>query len=313
VTRKTQVLIATAIGIVCLVAVAAAERMKNSLSHLAVLHDGEATAAETGREACAEPPAPSPQASEFAATSLPSPPRLAVTPEPPLVGSPVAKSSISPVPPRPDDATVARSAPRADLLPPVTPATAEPPLVETAVAKPPVREDNVWRGEPIQVTPPRSLTGSVVATCLWTPVAKPKAKRQTQKPKGAGPFVGTFFATLDERKELVLPQAVSEQMALPHCVYVTPGPENCLWICNAPALVRLTATLEADSRRLFFAQTVRAAVDRAGRLALPESLWPIGCRRHDFVLIGVGDHFELWNAERFQRYVEQKLEKTSDE
>lgn len=106
-----------------------------------------------------------------------------------------------------------------------------------------------------------------------------------------------------------MPQKASEQLGLPRHVYVTPGPDDCLWLCGAAALERVAATLNADARRMYFAQTARIAVDRGGRITLPESLGPVGCMRQDVVLLGVGDHFELWDAQHLQRYVDQKATK----
>ena len=306
--RKKQIMIVTAVWIGFLVAVAAVARMKSGLPRLTFLESGDAVAAEGCVDLVASPLAPTPQAGEAAVTSPPLPSSPDVMPEPPLAGELSAESTTSPIPPPPLDAKVARSAPSADLLPPVAPATVEPPVLETAAAKQPIREDNVWRGESLQAAPPRSPE-LALAHCLWSTVGKTKARPRTASAKNAGPFVGTFTATLDEQKGLVLPQKVSEQMGLPRHVYVTAGPEDCLWICNAAGLERLTATLAPDAGRLYFAQTTRLAVDRSGRLALPATLGPVACLHTDLVLLGVGDHFELWDVQRLQRYVDRRTTK----
>jgi MraZ protein len=196
-------------------------------------------------------------------------------------------------------------------LPPVVPATAEPPLVETAAAKPQTREDNVWHGEPLPGAPPRPLADSSLALCRWSSVGGKVTTRPRQgtSKHAEGPFVGTFACTLDESKGLVLPQKASEQMGLPRYVYVTPGPDDCLWLCSAAALERVTDKFSADVGRLYYAQTARVAVDRGGRIALPESLGPLDCFCRDVVLLGAGDHFELWDAQRLQHYMEQMATK----
>jgi MraZ protein len=209
---------------------------------------------------------------------------------------------------------VAQTAPGADLMPPVSllpalQATAEPPTFETtsASAKPPEREDNTYSGPARLAAPPRALAESSFALCLWSAVGG-KVNQRTRRSVAHAeePFVGTYLCTLDEQKCLVLPQKASEQMGLPRQVYVTPGPEGCLWISGAAGLERLTAKLGSDARRLYYAQTTRAAVDCAGRIVLPETA---GCFRRDVVLLGVGDHFELWDAERLERYVNRKAAK----
>jgi MraZ protein len=201
---------------------------------------------------------------------------------------------------------VAQTGPSADLLPPVTPSTTEPPLEKTsASAKPPEREDNAWTTPPRLAAVPHAAAESSVALCLWSSVGG-KVKAKVAKRRDDGPFVGTFCCSLDQEKSLVLPQKASEQMGMPRHVYVTPGPDECLWLCSAAGLEKLAAKLSSDARRLYYAQTSRVLVDRTGRIVLPETLGDI---RQDAVLIGVGDHFELWDAQRLQRYVDRKSAK----
>ena len=306
--RKTQVLIATGIWFLSVVGIVAATHMKRGLSRLSSGNMGEVAAAEPGPGESREPPVAPPQGGETAVTPPVPLPEPAVAPEPPRVGPPIPDSASSPVPPPPANATVTRSAPSADLLPPVVPVTAEPPLVETAAAKPPAREDNVWRGEPLPAAAPRPLAESSLVLCRWSNVGgKTRTRpRQGVGKQAEGPFVGTFACTLDEQQGLLLPQKASEQMGLPRYVYVTPGPEDCLWVCSAAALERLTDKLSTDAGRLYYAQTARVLVDRGGRIVLPESFGPLDCFCRDVVLLGTGDHFELWDAQRWQHYLDQK-------
>src|SRR5262249_32827917 len=92
VNRKTQVIVAAAVWLVCLLGVAAAARMKGGLPRLAFLDAGQAVAAEPGHEECAEPPVAPPQAREAAVTPPLPPPLPTVTPGP--AGSPPASHGI---------------------------------------------------------------------------------------------------------------------------------------------------------------------------------------------------------------------------
>jgi DNA-binding transcriptional regulator/RsmH inhibitor MraZ len=300
VNRKTQVIVTTIVWLVCLIGIAAAARFKGGLPQLATANSGEVCAAETGQEACNEPSAPPPATAEAAKTAP------AASPIPAFVGPPAPVFAPPAIPVPPLGGTVAQTGPSADLLPPVTPSTAEPPLETTsASAKPPEREDNAWSTPP-RLARPHATEESSVALCLWSSVGKVKTRTRIAKGRDEGPFVGTFCCSLDEDKGLVLPQKASELMGLPRHVYVTPGPDECLWLCSAAGLEKLTAKLGSDARRLYYAQTSRVAVDRTGRIALPES---VGCVRQNAVLIGAGDHFELWDAQRLQRYVVRKSAK----
>jgi MraZ protein len=97
-------------------------------------------------------------------------------------------------------------------------------------------------------------------------------------------------------------------------LYVTPGPDQCLWLFTQEELERLAAKLDqapaADAearvfRRLYFAQTEAVDVDRSGRILIPERLVQFAGLRHDVVLLGVRDHLEVWDQERWQQYLAQ--------
>ena len=127
-------------------------------------------------------------------------------------------------------------------------------------------------------------------------------------------LTGTFSRTLDDKKRLGLPKRIREQLENPEAVFVTPGPDQSLWLYSQPALERLaekldqTPATDAEARvfrRLYFAQTEAVDVDRTGRILVPDRLVQFAGLRHEVVLIGVRDHLELWDAERWQQYLTQ--------
>jgi MraZ protein len=127
-------------------------------------------------------------------------------------------------------------------------------------------------------------------------------------------LTGTYPRTLDDKKRLALPKRVREQLGEPETLFVTPGPDQCLWLYTQPELERLADKLDqapatdAEARvfrRLYFAQTEAVDVDKSGRTLVPERLVQFAGLQHDVVLIGVRDHLELWDAERWQAYLTQ--------
>jgi MraZ protein len=127
-------------------------------------------------------------------------------------------------------------------------------------------------------------------------------------------LTGTHPRTLDDKKRLALPKRVREQLNDPQTLYVTPGPDACLWVFTQEGLEGLAARLDqapaADAearvfRRLYFAQTEAVDVDRSGRVLIPERLVQFAGLKHEVVLIGVRDHLELWDGERWQNYLAQ--------
>src|SRR5262245_59891812 len=91
-------------------------------------------------------------------------------------------------------------------------------------------------------------------------------------------LTGTHPRTLDDKKRVALPKRVREQLQEPTTLFVTPGPDQCLWLYTQDGLERLAEKLDqapaTDSearvfRRLYFAQTEAVEVDRSGRILIP--------------------------------------------
>jgi MraZ protein len=127
-------------------------------------------------------------------------------------------------------------------------------------------------------------------------------------------LTGTHPRTLDEKKRLVLPKRLREQLGEPATLYLTPGPDQSLWLYTQDGLEKLAERLDqapaADAearvfRRLYFAQTEAVDVDGSGRILLPERLVQFAGLQHEVVLIGVRDHLELWDGRRWQEYLGQ--------
>ena len=127
-------------------------------------------------------------------------------------------------------------------------------------------------------------------------------------------LTGTHLRTLDDKKRLALPRRLREQLQEPTTLFVTPGPDQSLWLYTQTSLEGLAEKLDQSPatdaearvfRRLYFAQTEAVDVDRNGRILITERLVQFAGLKHDVVLIGVRDHLELWDAERWQQYLTQ--------
>jgi MraZ protein len=125
-------------------------------------------------------------------------------------------------------------------------------------------------------------------------------------------LTGTSPRTLDDKKRLALPKRLREQLGDPQTLFLTPGPDGCLWIYTQDGLERLAEKLDQAPaagpearvfRRLYFAQTEAVDVDRSGRILVPDRLAQFAGLQHDVILIGVRDHLELWDAGRWQQYL----------
>jgi MraZ protein len=127
-------------------------------------------------------------------------------------------------------------------------------------------------------------------------------------------LTGTYPRALDEKNRLALPKRLREVLAAPATLFITPGPDQSLWLYTEEELERLAARLDQTPatdaeartfRRLYFAQTEAVDLDQSGRLLVPERLATFAGLQKEVILIGVRDHLELWDAARWQNYVGQ--------
>jgi MraZ protein len=127
-------------------------------------------------------------------------------------------------------------------------------------------------------------------------------------------LTGTYPRTLDDKKRLTFPKRVRDLLDNPETLYITPGPDQSLWLYTEAGLERLAGQLDQSPatdaeartfRRLYFAQTEAVDVDRSGRALIPDRLMQFANLNHEVVLIGVRDHLELWDATRWQQYLDK--------
>lgn len=125
-------------------------------------------------------------------------------------------------------------------------------------------------------------------------------------------LTGTHDRTLDEKKRLALPRKVRQAMRNPKLVFVTPAPDQCLWVYTQQGLETLAARLDASPatdaearvfRRLYFAQTESVDLDGMGRILIPDRLYQFALLEKEVVLLGVRDHLEIWDQRRWQEYL----------
>jgi MraZ protein len=145
------------------------------------------------------------------------------------------------------------------------------------------------------------------------PTMRPKAT--PQKAKAVLPLTGTFSVNLDDKRTLLLPRIIRDQLGNADTLLISPGSDRCLWLTNQTHLDRLADRLEHSPaheidvrtfKRLYFAQTEKAAVADDGRITVPDRLAQFADLRQEVVLVGIDDHFELWDAAKWRHYTQQK-------
>ncbi len=135
------------------------------------------------------------------------------------------------------------------------------------------------------------------------------------KTKTVLPLTGTYPCTLDDKRTLVLPKALREQLGICDTVVLSPGPDQCLWLTNQAHLDRLAQKLEASQareidirvfKRLYFAQAEKTSLNDEGKVSVSDRLAQFAGLSQEVILIGTDDHFEVWDASRWKTYTQQK-------
>lgn len=123
-------------------------------------------------------------------------------------------------------------------------------------------------------------------------------------------FLGEYQVNFSGPGRLLLPKKIRELLKGTSFV-LTRGLDNCLagydgveYESKAKELftVSLLETNKMSERRLLFASTVYVEIDDQGRFVIPKHLLEYGKLDKKVTIVGVGDHFEIWEDEAWQHY-----------
>lgn len=126
-------------------------------------------------------------------------------------------------------------------------------------------------------------------------------------------LTGTHPRSMDEKKRVAIPKPIRDLLGrpIPRHLYIAPDPAGCLCIYKAEDLERfgqqqtgaVQGNMELEARRrIFFSQAEASAMDKQGRVVVPERLVQYAGLGREVVMVGVHDHLELWSPERWDQY-----------
>ncbi len=128
-------------------------------------------------------------------------------------------------------------------------------------------------------------------------------------------FLGEYDHSLDDRGRLTLPRKIRQEIDEKELV-LAKGFEPCIfgfdresWEREAAKHLEIPVT-DSEGRKLrryMFSGAQKADIDKLGRILLPTQLKEYASVSRDIVVIGAGDHFEIWNATKWRSYAD-KLE-----
>ena len=127
-------------------------------------------------------------------------------------------------------------------------------------------------------------------------------------------LTGTFHRSLDEKLRFAIPRPLRDAMGAvdSSVLYLAPGTDGSLELYSEQAFANVTGELEHGSRndreirafhRLFYGQVQMVELDKQGRVRLPADLAQLASIDKDIVLLGVRDHIEIWDPQRWEAYL----------
>lgn len=126
-------------------------------------------------------------------------------------------------------------------------------------------------------------------------------------------FFGEYQLSFTGSGRIVLPKKLRELLK-GNVFIVTKGFDFCLagydkedWESKAKELmaVSLLEREQIEKRRFVFSSAVYLEIDEQGRFVLPRVMLEYGGFKTKAVIIGAGDHFEIWEPAKWQRYLKE--------
>jgi MraZ protein len=123
-------------------------------------------------------------------------------------------------------------------------------------------------------------------------------------------FLGEYDHALDERGRVTLPKKIRQELG-ERDVVLSRGFDACIfgfdkesWEKEATKQLEAPVT-DADARairRYMFAGAEKVEADKLGRILLPTLLKEYAHIARDVMVIGAGDHFEIWDTQAWKEY-----------
>lgn len=122
-------------------------------------------------------------------------------------------------------------------------------------------------------------------------------------------FLGQFTTTFSGKNRIILPKKFRQEIDDGQ-IYLIQGFDGGIWGFNNAGwkkeaekrlLEDLSSTSGRRERRIFFSTAEQCSLDGQGRFIIPEAFSERAGLKEQIVIIGAGDHFEIWNPESYQK------------
>lgn len=127
-------------------------------------------------------------------------------------------------------------------------------------------------------------------------------------------FLGEYKEKFTGKGRIVLPKLMRKELGSDKLIILSRGFEGCIWGFSrngfeeeAKKQLEISATEERARllRRYLFSGSIPAELDVQGRFIIPANLLDYAKVSKEVVVIGAGDHFEIWNIDFWKKHLRE--------
>ncbi|MCL5783793.1 MAG: division/cell wall cluster transcriptional repressor MraZ [Patescibacteria group bacterium] len=125
-------------------------------------------------------------------------------------------------------------------------------------------------------------------------------------------FLGEYHTKFTGHNRIVLPKKFRSELKGKNEIILSRGFEGCIWgfspedwekEANKQMEIPVTEKEARDLRRYLFSAAESVKLDEQGRFIIPGTLLVYANLKDNVVLIGAGDHFEIWNEKSWKNLI----------
>ena len=134
-------------------------------------------------------------------------------------------------------------------------------------------------------------------------------------------YFGTYEHTLDDKGRLLIPRKIKENLGSESSLYIMQGFEGSIAVYDKDAFEKLTKDVNSlnfykknsrDYLRIALSSVYELTIDKVGRIQIPTQVLNKFKISKEVTIIGVNDHFEIWDKEAFVTYQNEASERFSE-
>ena len=127
-------------------------------------------------------------------------------------------------------------------------------------------------------------------------------------------FVGEYRVTFSGQGRIIIPKKIREALGTSKTFTLTKGFDGCLsgfrntdWEKAANELISQSSLEEqkSETKRHLFSSAAIIEIDNQGRFVIPKVLLDYASLKNNATIIGVGDHFEVWESNKWNESIKK--------